>query len=102
MMFANMTDCRTSILWIVWFVISIKGLHAEIITRKYNSTEDCVFPSVDIGAITIATFVFAYGQLRCAAECLANIQCTGYLLETGDCKILYDYIFMLLCISNLA
>ena len=83
-MFANMNHYRTSSLQLVGLAIFIRGLHAEIITTRYNITEDCVFPSVDIAAIAIATFIHTRGEIRCAAECLANVQCTGYLLEKGN------------------
>ena len=78
-----MGNFMSSDLWIVVFVAFLKGHNCGNITvTKYTISENCIFPSVDIASITIATFV--YGMMRCAAKCSSNVQCTGYLLEIGE------------------
>ena len=95
--FEIMGNFTSSALWIVVFVAFIKGQKAgNITTTKHTVYENCNFPSVDIASITIATFVCV--MMRCATECSFNVQCTGYLLKTGELFItIFDYIIHVLC-----
>ena len=77
-----MGNRMTSVVWLVGVVAFIKGIKARNVTStRYTLTKECVFPSVEMSAITIATF-FIRG-MKCAAYCSADDQCVGYLLGPG-------------------
>ena len=92
-----MGNFKSSALWIVVFVAFIKGQNAgNITTTKYTVYKNCSFPSVDIASITIATFVCV--MMRCATKCSSNVQCTGYLMETGEIFFkMFNCIIHVLC-----